>query len=93
MDRLLGSHGIQSDTAEDRIHFQQRLEQRRGEGQAPGQWDAFRRGRKNEPARERNETDEHRAERLVKEWMNLKPAVDLPQKSTEGTKALMTFPG
>ena len=59
------------------------------EDEAPGQWDAFRRGWRlgaadfaqrltehlgrpgqlHEEARERNETDEHRAERLVKEWM------------------------
>ena len=89
VDRLLGAHGIQSDTAADRIHFQQRMEQRRREDEAPDQWDAFRRGwrlgaadfaqrlterlgrpgQAHEEARERNETDEHRAERLVKEWM------------------------
>ena len=90
VDRLMGAHGIQSDTAGDRIHFQQRLEQRRGEGETPGQWDAFRRGwrlgaadfaqrlserlgrpgQAHEQARERNETDEHLAERLVQDWMN-----------------------
>ena len=89
VDRLLGAHGIQADTATDRIHFQQRMEQSRSEGETPGQWDAFRRGwrlgaadfaqrlaerlgrrgQRHEQARERNETDEHRAERLVKAWM------------------------
>ena len=71
------------------LHFQQRMEQRRRQGEAPDQWDAFRRGwrlgaadfaqrlterlgrpgQPHEEARERNETDQHRAERLVKEWM------------------------
>ena len=89
VDRLLGGHGIQSDSADGRIHFQQRMEQRRNEGEAPGQWDAFRRGwrlgaadfgqrlaeflgrpgQAHEQAPQRHETDEHRAERLVKEWM------------------------
>jgi REP element-mobilizing transposase RayT len=89
VDRLLGAHGIQADAAEDRIHFQQRMEQRRAESEPPGQWDAFRRGwrlgaadfaqrlserlgragQRHEQPRERNETDEHRAERLVQEWM------------------------
>jgi hypothetical protein len=66
------------------------MEQRRSEGEAPGQWEAFRRGwrlgaadfgqrlaerlgrpgQAHEPAPQRQETDEHRAERLVKEWMN-----------------------
>ena len=44
VDRLLGAHGIQGDTAQDRIHFQHQMEQRRSEGEAPSQWDAFRRG-------------------------------------------------
>ena len=72
-----------------RIHFQQRMEQRRSEGEAPGQWDVYRRGwrlgaadfaqrlserlgrrgQKHEQAGARHETDEHRAERLVKDWM------------------------
>jgi putative transposase len=89
VDRLVGAHGIQSDTAEGRIHFQQRMEQRRREGEVPEAWAAFRRGwrlgaadfaqrlaqrlgrpgQEQEQACERNETDEHRAERLVKDWM------------------------
>lgn len=44
MDRLLGGHGIQADTAEGRIQFQARMEERRGEGEAVGEWAAFRRG-------------------------------------------------
>jgi len=39
--------------------FAQRLSERLG-----------RPGRRNEAARERKETDEHRAEQLVKDWMN-----------------------
>jgi len=44
VDRLLGAHGIESDTADDRIHFQQRMEQRRSEGEPADRWAAFRRG-------------------------------------------------
>lgn len=89
VDRLFGAHGIQADTAKDRIHFQQRIEQRRRGGEMPDQWSVFRRGwclggadfvqrlserlgrrgQRHEQARERKETDEHRAERLVKEWL------------------------
>ena len=42
--------------------FAQRLSERLG-----------RRGQRHEQARERRETDEHRAERLVKEWMSAHP--------------------
>lgn len=90
VDRLLGAHGIQSDTAKGRNQFQQRMEQRRSDGEAPGQWDAFRRGwrlgaadfvqrlterlgragHKDELARQRDETDTQRAERLLSEWLD-----------------------
>ena len=90
VDRLLGAHGIQSDIAAERIQFQQHMEQRRREGEIPGQWDALRRGWRlgaadfvqrltellGDPGQEhkhspiRQESDEHRAERLVKEWMD-----------------------
>lgn len=89
VDRLLGAHGIQSDTAEDRVHFQQRMEKRRCESETADPWAAFRRGwklgaadfvqrlterlgrggHKHELARQRNETDTQRAERLVSEWL------------------------
>jgi hypothetical protein len=89
VDRLLGAHGIQSDTAEDRIHFRQRMEHRRSEGEPADGWAVFRRGwklgaadfvqrlterlgrvgHKHELARERDETDTQRAERLVGEWL------------------------
>lgn len=44
VDRLLGAHGIQSDTAQGRIHFQQRMEQRRNEANPTDGWTAFQRG-------------------------------------------------
>ncbi len=89
VDRLLGEHGIQADTAEGRIEFRARLEERRKEGDPAESWAVFRRGWKlgaadfaqrlagrlgragqaHELARERNETDGHRAERLVQEWL------------------------
>jgi len=90
VDLLLGEHGVQVDSAEGRIEFQRRMEQRRNEGEAPDVLAQLRRGwrlgaadflgrlserlgragRKLELARERNETDEHRAERLVREWLH-----------------------
>ena len=89
VDRLLGEHGIQADTAEGRIQFQTRMEERRREGEAVAEWAAFRRGwrlgagdfpqrlserlgrrgQKHEAASERKETDEHLAERMVREWL------------------------
>ncbi len=89
VDRLLGGHRIQADTAEGRIEFQARLEERRREGDPAESWAVFRRGwrlgaadflqqlterlgragQPHEHARERNETDEQRAERLVQEWL------------------------
>ena len=89
VDRLLGEHGIKEDSAEGRIDFRQRMEQRREEGEEPESWAAFRRGwrlgaedfaqrlaerlgrrgQKHELARERRETDEQLAERLVKQWL------------------------
>ena len=89
VDRLLGEHGIQADTAEGRIQFQARMEERRREGEAAGEWAAFRRGwrlgaedfaqrlserlgrrgQKHEAAKERKETDEHLATRMVREWL------------------------
>jgi putative transposase len=89
VDRLLGAHGIQNDDAAGRIHFQQRMEERRREGEPADGWAVFRRGwklgahdfaqrlaerlgrrgRPHELARERKETDEQRAERLVQEWL------------------------
>ena len=44
VDRLLGEHGIQEGTADGRIHFQARMEDRRKEGREPEAWAAFRRG-------------------------------------------------
>ncbi len=44
VDRLLGEHGIQEDSAEGRIEFQRRMEQRRSEGEAPEMLAALRRG-------------------------------------------------
>ena len=44
VDRLLGEHGIQVDSAEGRIEFQRRMEQRRSEGEAPEMLAALRRG-------------------------------------------------
>jgi REP element-mobilizing transposase RayT len=44
VDRLLGEHGVQEDSAEGRIHFQRRMEDRRREGGEPAAWAAFRRG-------------------------------------------------
>ena len=77
VDRLLGEHGIQEDSAEGRTHFQARMEERRREGETPETWAAFRRGwrlgrrgQKHELARERKETDEQLAERLVQEWLS-----------------------
>ena len=90
VDRVLGGHGIQADTAKGRIEFQKRMEARRLEGENPPEWAAFRwgwllgakdfaqrlaerlgrRGQKHGQARERRQTDEHLAERLVKEWMS-----------------------
>jgi REP element-mobilizing transposase RayT len=89
VDRLLGEHGMSEDSAEGRIEFQRRMEQRRSEGDPADRWAVFRRGwrlgandfaqrlaerlgrrgHRHELARERKETDEQRAERLVREWM------------------------
>ena len=44
VDRVLGEYGIRDDSAEGRIEFQRRMEQRRSEGQAPETTAAFRRG-------------------------------------------------
>ena len=44
VDRLLGEHGIQEDSAEGRVEFQRRMEQRRSEGEAPEMVAALRRG-------------------------------------------------
>jgi putative transposase len=44
VDRLLGEHGIQVDTAEGRIEFQHRMERQRSEGEAPEMLAALRRG-------------------------------------------------
>ena len=44
VDRLLGEHGIQEDSAKGRIQFKQRMEQRRSEGEAPEMLAALRRG-------------------------------------------------
>jgi hypothetical protein len=44
VDRLLGEHGIQADSAKGRIEFQQRMEARRSEGEAPEMLAALRRG-------------------------------------------------
>jgi putative transposase len=90
VDRVLGEHGIPEVSAEGRIHFQARMEDRRRESDEPEEWAAFRRGwrlgaedfaqrlserlgrrgQKHELARERKETDEQLAERLVKEWLS-----------------------
>ncbi len=89
VDRLLGEHRIQADTAEGRIEFQTRLEERRREGDPAEKWAVFRHGwrlgaadflqqlterlgragQPHEHARERNETDEQRAERFVQEGL------------------------
>ena len=90
VDRLLGEHGIQEDSAEGRTYFQARMEERRREGETPETWAVFRRGwrlgaadfaqrlserlgrrgQKHEQARERKETDEQLAERLIREWLS-----------------------
>ncbi len=44
VDRLLGEHGIQADSAKGRIEFQQRMEERRSEGEAPERLASLRRG-------------------------------------------------
>lgn len=44
VDRLLGAHGVQVDSAKGRIEFQRRMEQRRSEGEAPEMLAALRRG-------------------------------------------------
>jgi hypothetical protein len=84
VDRLLGEHGLQKDTAATRRQFERRMEQmrREGAGETPdvirSEWkigaDDFsdwladklaRRGRKEERAKERRETDAALAEALV----------------------------
>lgn len=92
VDRLLGEHGIQADTAEGRIEFQRRMEQRRSEGETPEMLAALRRGwrlgaadflqrlseklgrrgQAHERASERRETDEERAETIVREALKEK---------------------
>jgi hypothetical protein len=72
--RTLGEHGIQEDSPERRIQFQQRMELRRSEGEVPERSAVLRRswrlgacpGRKHELARER-ETNTERAERRVRD--------------------------
>ena len=44
VDRLLGEHGIQGDTAEGRREFERRMETRRAEEGDPNQWRGMRRG-------------------------------------------------
>ena len=44
VDRLMGEHGIQVDSAESRADFRKRMEARRREGEAVSEWAAFRRG-------------------------------------------------
>jgi REP element-mobilizing transposase RayT len=44
VDRLLGEHGIQEDSAKGRIEFQRRMEQRRSEGESPETLAFLRRG-------------------------------------------------
>jgi len=44
VDRLLGEHSINADTAEGRIEWQRRMEDRRREGEAADEWAVFRRG-------------------------------------------------
>jgi len=44
VDRLLGEHGIQKDTAAGREQFERRMEQRRREETDQNQWKALRRG-------------------------------------------------
>lgn len=44
MDRLLGEHGIQQDTAAGRAEFERRMESRRREKNEAGQWEPLRRG-------------------------------------------------
>ena len=44
VDRLLGEHSIQADTADGRIEFQRRLEDRRRESEVADEWAVFRRG-------------------------------------------------
>jgi hypothetical protein len=44
VDRLLGEHGIQEDSAQRRIEFQRRMQDRRKEGGEPAPWAALRRG-------------------------------------------------
>jgi len=87
VDRLLGEHGIQEDSAEGRMEFQRRMEQRRREGEAPEMLAALRRGwrlgasdflqrlteklgRRGQPhelASQRGETDQERAEQIIRE--------------------------
>lgn len=44
VDRLLGEHGIQEDSAKGRIEFQRRMEQCRSEGESPEMLASLRRG-------------------------------------------------
>jgi hypothetical protein len=44
VDRLLGEHGIQQDTAAGREQFERRMEQRRGEESDGSEWKPLRRG-------------------------------------------------
>lgn len=89
VDRLLGEHGIQADTAKGRLEFQRRMEHRRREGEAPETLAALRRGwrlgasdflqrlaeelgRRGQPheqASQRRETDQQRAEAIVRDGL------------------------
>ena len=44
VDRLLGEHGIQKDSAEGRAEFERRMEERRGQESDGREWKAVRRG-------------------------------------------------
>ncbi len=44
VDRLLGEHRITADTAQGRIEFQARVEERRQEGDPADSWAVFRQG-------------------------------------------------
>ena len=44
VDRLLGEHGIQKDTAEGRAQFERRMERRRAEANDGAEWQPLKRG-------------------------------------------------
>ena len=77
VDRLLGEHGIQEDSAKGRAHFQARMEERRREGVRRG-WRpgavkfagclaGRSRGQEHELARAREATEEQLRQRLARE--------------------------